>query len=384
METAYFDCISGISGDMVLAAFIDMGMDVDYLNCELKKLDIGDFSLDLRKIKRSDISATQLKVKSAESKHNRNYAIIEEIINGCSLSENIKEVSKRIFYRLAEAESKVHNKPIDGVHFHEVGAVDSIIDIVGSIICIDYFGIKKIFSSPVKLGSGFVKSSHGLLPIPAPATVELVKGYPVIKTNIKGELTTPTGAAILTTISEGVCDNLNIILQNSGYGAGSKEIEEIPNFLRILIGKTESKFQYDEVLLVESNIDDLNPEVYPYIVEKLFKNDVLDVYITPVIMKKGRPGNIISVLCEKKNFKEVVEIIFNETTTIGLRVSDIKRLKLKRELIEINTPFGKVKAKKIYIDDEEKIIPEYEECKKIAEKNKLPLNKVYNIINKSF
>lgn len=384
METAYFDCISGISGDMVLAAFIDMGMDVDYLNCELKKLDIGDFSLDLRKIKRSDISATQLKVKSAESKHNRNYAIIEEIINGCSLSENIKEVSKRIFYRLAEAESKVHNKPIDGVHFHEVGAVDSIIDIVGSIICIDYFGIKKIFSSPVKLGSGFVKSSHGLLPIPAPATVELVKGYPVIKTNIKGELTTPTGAAILTTISEGVCDNLNIILQNSGYGAGSKEIEEIPNFLRILIGKTESKFQYDEVLLVESNIDDLNPEVYPYIVEKLFKNDVLDVYITPVIMKKGRPGNIISVLCEKKNFKEVVEIIFNETTTIGLRVSDIKRLKLKRELIEINTPFGKVKAKKIYIDNEEKIIPEYEECKKIAEKNKLPLNKVYNIINKSF
>jgi len=384
METAYFDCISGISGDMVLAAFIDMGMDVDYLNCELKKLDIGDFSLDLRKIKRSDISATQLKVKSAESKHNRNYAIIEEIINGCSLSENIKEVSKRIFYRLAEAESKVHNKPIDGVHFHEVGAVDSIIDIVGSIICIDYFGIKKIFSSPVKLGSGFVKSSHGLLPIPAPATVELVKGYPVIKTNIKGELTTPTGAAILTTISEGVCDNLNIILQNSGYGAGSKEIEEIPNFLRILIGKTESKFQYDEVLLVESNIDDLNPEVYPYIVEKLFKNDVLDVYITPVIMKKGRPGNIISVLCEKKNFKEVVKIIFNETTTIGLRVSDIKRLKLKRELIEINTPFGKVKAKKIYIDNEEKIIPEYEECKKIAEKNKLPLNKVYNIINKSF
>lgn len=384
METAYFDCISGISGDMVLAAFIDMGMDVDYLNSELKKLDIGDFSLDIRKIKRSDISATQLKVKSTESKHNRNYATIEEIINRCSLSENIKEVSKRIFYRLAEAESKVHNKPIDGVHFHEVGAVDSIIDIVGSKICIDYFGIKKIFSSPLKLGSGFVKSSHGLLPIPAPATVELVKGYPVIKTDIKGELTTPTGAAILTTISEGVCDNLNIILQNSGYGAGSKEIEEIPNFLRILIGKTESKFQYDEILLVESNIDDLNPEVYPYIVEKLFKNGVLDVYITPVIMKKGRPGNIISVLCEKKNFKEVVEIIFNETTTIGLRVSDIKRLKLKRELIEINTPFGKVKAKKIYIDEEEKVIPEYEECKKIAEKNKIPLNKVYNIINKSF
>lgn len=383
METAYFDCISGISGDMVLAAFIDMGMDVDYLNNELKKLDIGDFSLDIRKIKRSDISATQLKVKSTESKHNRNYATIEEIINRCSLSENIKEVSKRIFYRLAEAESKVHNRPIDGVHFHEVGAVDSIIDIVGSLICIDYFGIKKIFSSPVKLGSGFVKSSHGLLPIPAPATVELVKGYPVIKTNIKSELTTPTGAAILTTISEGVCDSLNIILQNSGYGAGSKEIEEIPNFLRILIGKTESKFQYDEVLLLESNIDDLNPEVYPYVVEKLFKNGVLDVYITPVIMKKGRPGNIISVLCEKKNFKDVVEIIFNETTTIGLRVSDIKRLKLKRELIEINTPFGKVKAKKIYIDEEEKIIPEYEECKKIAEKNKLPLNKVYNIINKS-
>lgn len=384
METAYFDCISGISGDMVLAAFIDIGMDVDYLNRELKKLDIGDFSLDIRKIKRSDISATQLKVKSTKSKHSRNYATIEEIINRCSLSENIKEVSKRIFYRLAEAESKVHNRPIDGVHFHEVGAVDSIIDIVGSMICIDYFRIKKIFSSPVKLGSGFVKSSHGLLPIPAPATVELVKGYPVIKTNIKGELTTPTGAAILTTVSEGVCDNLNIVLQNSGYGAGSKEIEEIPNFLRILIGKTESKFQYDEVLLVESNIDDLNPEVYPYIVEKLFKNDVLDVYITPVIMKKGRPGNIISVICEKKNFKEVVEIIFNETTTIGLRVSDIKRLKLKRELIEINTPFGKVKAKKIYIDEEEKIIPEYEECKKIAEKNKLPLNKVYNIINKSF
>lgn len=221
MKTAYFDSISGISGDMILSAFIDAGMKMDHLNNELQKLDIGDFSLDLKKISRNGISATQLTVNAEDEKHHRNFTIISEIIDKSSLNEKIKEDSKRIFYRLAEAEGKVHDKPIDKVHFHEVGAVDSIVDIVGSAICIDYFGIEKVYSSPIKLGSGVTKSSHGVIPVPAPATVELIAGYPVIKTGIQAELTTPTGAAILTTISSGVLNNLSFVIEKSGYGAGS-------------------------------------------------------------------------------------------------------------------------------------------------------------------
>ena len=381
MKTAYFDCISGISGDMILSAFIDMEMDMNYLNSELRKLNIGNFSLNVKKIKRNGISATQLTVVANEEKHHRNYKNIAEIIDKSSLNEKIKELSKKIFYRLALAEGKVHNKPAEEVHFHEVGAIDSIIDIVGSVICVDYFGIEKIFSSPIKLGSGLVRSEHGLIPVPAPATVELIKNYPVIKTNIQTELTTPTGAVILTTLSEGVHDNLKFIPKACGYGAGFKEIEEIPNIFRILIGKEESKFEHDEILIIETNIDDLNSEIYPYIMEKLFNEGALDIYITPVIMKKGRPGNILSVLCEKKQLEYISEIIFRETTTIGLRISEVKRLKLKREIIEFDTQFGKVKAKKIFINDKEKIVPEYEECKKIAIKNNIPLNEVYNLIS---
>ncbi len=381
MNIAYFDCISGISGDMILSAFIDMEMDMNYLNGELKKLSIGNFSLNVKKIKRNGISATQLTVVANEEKHHRNYNNIAEIIDKASINEKIKELSKKIFYRLALAEGKVHNKPVEEVHFHEVGAIDSIIDIIGSVICIDYFGIEKIFSSPIKLGSGLVRSEHGLIPVPAPATIELVKGYPVIKTDIQTELTTPTGAVILTTLSDGVYDNLKFIPKACGYGAGSKEIDEIPNILRILIGKEKSKFEHDEVLIIETNIDDLNSEVYPYVIDKLFNNGALDIYITPVIMKKGRPGNILSVLCEKKQLENISEIIFRETTTIGLRISEVRRLKLKREIIEFDTQFGKVKAKKVFIDGKEKIVPEYEECKRIAKKNNIPLNDVYNLIS---
>jgi uncharacterized protein (TIGR00299 family) protein len=361
-----------------------LGIDINYLAKELEKLEIGNFSIDVKKIMLNGITASQFKViVDQEKKYHRNYYNIAEIIDKSALNLKIKETSKKIFYRLAEAESKVHNQPIDKVHFHEIGAIDSIVDIVGSTICIEYFNIERIFSSPLKLGTGFIKSSHGVIPIPAPATVELVKHYPVIKTNIQTELTTPTGAAVLTTISEGVSDALNFIIQKCGYGAGSKEIEEIPNLTRIIIGKTEQRFQYDEILVIESNIDDINPEIYPFVIEKLIKNDALDVYITPIIMKRGRPGNTISVLCEKMNLHKIAEIIFNETTTIGLRISEIKRLKLKREIVEIDTPFGKVKAKKVYLDGKEKIVPEYKECISIAEKNNISLAEVYNIIIKS-
>ncbi len=368
---------------MILSAFIDAGMEMDHLNDELKKLDIGDFSLDLKKIARNGISATQLTVNADDEKHHRNFTIIAEIIDKSSLNERIKEDSKKIFYRLAEAEGKVHDKPIDKVHFHEVGAIDSIVDIVGSAICIDYFGIDKVYSSPIKLGSGVTRSAHGVIPVPAPATVELISGYPVIKTGIEAELTTPTGAAILTTLSSGVLNNLSFIIEKSGYGAGSRELKEIPNLLRIFIGNIEPDFQYDDVFLIESNIDDMNPEFYPYVFDRLFEKSVLDVYITPIIMKKGRPGSIISVLCKKENLNDATEIIFSETSTIGLRVSEVKRLKLKREIVEISTQFGKIKAKKIYFNGRENIIPEYDECKKIAAKNNIPLNEVYNIIIKS-
>ena len=382
MNILYFDCISGISGDMVLSAFIDMGMDVDELKKELEKLEIGSFSLSVKKIIRNGINASHLDVIAGKGSYHRDYYTIEGIIGNSNLSERVKEISKKIFYRLASAESKVHSKPIDKVHFHEVGAVDSIIDIVGTAICLDKFDIAKIYSSPLKLGSGFVHSEHGIIPVPAPATVELVKNYPVIKTSIQTELTTPTGAAIVTSLSEGVIERLAFDSFKYGYGAGTKEIEDIPNLLRIFIGEVKDVIDYDEVLLVETNIDDMNPELYTYIFDRLFKNDALDVFITPLIMKKGRPGNMLSVLCERNDFRKIFNVIFEETTTIGIRTSLVKRLKQKRGFVEVETPFGKVKAKRIEFEDKVKIIPEYEECRIIAEKNSIPLINVYEVVQR--
>ena len=383
MKILYFDCISGISGDMILGAFIDMGTDVDELKRDLDKLGIGQFSFSVKKVIRNGISVTSLDVETEEGTHHRNYNTIKKIIDESMLSARVKELSNKVFYRLAAAEGKVHSKPVDKVHFHEVGAVDSIVDIVGACICIDRFNIEKIYSSPLKLGSGVVNSAHGVIPVPAPATVELVKDYPVVKTSVKSELTTPTGAAIVTALSDGVVDEISFTSYNCGYGAGSKEIEEVPNILRIFLGETDSTLEYDEVMLVEVNIDDMNPELYSFIFDKLFDNGALDVFVTPVIMKKGRPGNVLSVLCEKGNLREISSILFQETTTIGLRTSVVNRLKLKREVIEIDTKFGKMKAKKVIFNNKVKIVPEYDECRNIAESRNIPLIDIYKMVQES-
>lgn len=383
MKTLYFDCISGISGDMVLGAFVDMGMDVDTLKRELGKLGIGGFSLSVKDIIRNGIRAVQLEVSAEEAKYHRDYHTIKKIIDDSPLSGRVKEISNKIFYRLAQAEGKVHSKPVEKVHFHEVGAVDSIVDIVGAAVCMEYFNIEKVYSSPLKLGSGTVNSSHGIIPVPSPATAELVKDYPVIKTSIKTELTTPTGAAIVTALSEGVADNIPYQSYKHGYGAGSKEIAEVPNLLRIFVGEEESDVNYDEIMLVEANIDDMNPEIYTYVFNKLFDVYALDVFVTPVVMKKGRPGNVLSVMCEKKHLKDIADTLFRETTAIGIRTTVVKRLKLKREIVEIDTELGRMKVKKITFGDRIKVVPEYEECRAAAERSNIPLVDVYRIVGES-
>lgn len=384
MKIAYFDTISGISGDMTLAAFISASVSLDELTDEIKKLNLQGIELEAARIERSGISAIKLDVViSAPQHHHRHLKDIFKIIDEGNLNQKVKETSKNIFMELAKAEAKVHSQPIEKVHFHEVGALDSIVDIVGAAICIDKLGIEKIFSSPIKLGSGgFVETEHGKLPIPSPAAVEILKGYPTIFTDIPFELTTPTGAAIVKAMSDGVLSSERIKIENVGYGAGTREISQIPNLLRIVIGEMIPAYDEDEVVIIESNIDDMNPEIYPYVIERLLSSNALDVYLVPIIMKKGRPGFILSAICDRSNLDEVLSVFYRETTTIGVRILPLERRKVGRIDREVQTSFGLVKVKAITSVGYEKPVPEYEECKRIAREKNIPLVEVYQILER--
>ncbi|CUS82672.1 hypothetical protein JGI7_00634 [Candidatus Kryptonium thompsonii] len=382
MRIAYFDAFSGISGDMTIGAFVDAGVDFEELKSEIQKLNLKNYEIGVRKIVRHGISATKFDVMVKEREHgHRHLADIFEIIDRSSLSEFVKQTSKKIFTTLAQAEAKIHNTTIDEVHFHEVGAIDSIIDIVGASICIEKLGIEKIFVSKVPLGSGgFVQTQHGKMPIPSPATVEMLKNVPVVLTDVQFELTTPTGAAIIATLAKFGLEKETIKINSVGYGAGEFEIPNQPNLLRVIIGEAPLKYDEEKLLLVETNIDDMNPEIYPYVVEKLLSSGANDAYLVPLIMKKGRPGILLSALVSESKLDHVLKVIFTQTTTLGVRIIEIRRKKLPRTQKEIDTPFGKVKFKLVSIDDVERLVPEFEECKRIAEERNLPLVQVYKIL----
>jgi uncharacterized protein (TIGR00299 family) protein len=382
MKIAYFDTVAGISGDMVLGAFVSAGLSVGELRQELARLSVQGFELRSTHVEKSGIIAVKLDVVIVhQPKYHRHLKEIIEIIETSNLSTAVKNRSKKIFQEIATAEAKVHNTTVEKIHFHEVGALDSIVDIVGAAICMEKFGIQGIYSSPIKLGSGgFVEAEHGKMPIPTPATVEILKNYPTVLTDINFELTTPTGAAIVKALSSGVLAQERIRIEKIGYGAGTHDLGKIPNLLRVMIGELEPEYHEDELVTVETNIDDLNPEIYPFVIERLFSAGAHDAYLVPVIMKKGRPGILLSILANRGKLDEILNVVFSETTTLGVRIQHTERKKLPRTLKEVKTSLGTVKVKAVLLDGVERLLPEFEECRRIAMERKMPLHEVYRVL----
>ncbi len=407
LKTAYFDCFSGISGDMCLGALVDAGVPSDILAKELKKIPVGGYTLVAKKVNRSLFRATKADVllKKPQGNLSRQKATtwkdIEKIIRNAKLAEDIRRKGRRVFKRLFEAEARAHGKSLHTVHLHELGAVDCIADIFGTIIGLELLGIEKVYSSPVNLGSGFVKTEHGMLPVPAPATAEILKKIPVYSRSIAAELTTPTGAAIIRELSSGSGDMPCMDIERIGTGAGTQDFHHWPNVLRIFIGtvlapptsKTGVRANgqagktgrpYETVTVIETNIDDMNPQIFEYVMERLFRAGSLEVFLTQIIMKKGRPGVKLTVICDEKHREKLSGILLKETSTIGLRFYEMKRKVMQREIKTVESEFGKVRVKISRSGDAVlKKVPEYEDCKKIAKKLNLPLIEIFRRIQGS-
>ena len=406
MKTLYFDCSSGISGNMTLGALIEILGDENYLLEELKKLNIDGYKIEISKKVKNGITGTFVDVILDEHHHehnhehedehqhhhehehehsheehhheHRNLKDINEIIDNSTLETDVKELAKRIFLRVAKAESKVHNKSLEEVHFHEVGAIDSIVDIVGTSILINKIKPDKIISSIVNDGYGFIECAHGMISVPVPATTEIFATSDVSfrQIDIDTELVTPTGAAIIAELASEFITLPAMKIKKVGWGAGSKNLK-IPNVLKVYFGETQG--ENEDFVVMETNIDDASGEVFGYTQELLFKNGALDVFFTPIYMKKNRPGYRMSVTCRRKDMVKLQNIIFKETTTIGIRYRFEYRTELEREIIELDTKYGKIKAKKVINNGEEYIYPEYESIKELALKENIPLKELYKL-----
>ncbi len=373
----YFECLSGISGDMTIAALLDLGVDKEYLVKELKKLKLSNYELEITKKYKNSILGTDFNVIVGEEKDHRHYVDIKKMILDSDLSDFVKDLSIKIFYEIAKAESKIHGTSMEHVHFHEVGAMDSIIDIVGTAILIEKLDVEYVVSNHLSIGTGFTMCQHGKIPVPAPATLEILKGIPLKKTEIESELVTPTGAAIIKVLADEFKPNATVDIKNIGYGLGKKDLE-ITNILRVYEIEKEVSLS-----MIETNIDDMNPEVYSYLMDKLFDLKALDVFYTPIYMKKNRPATKLSVIVEDKNKNAVIEIILKETTSFGLRVYPIDRTVLERKIVEEDTAYGKIRFKYGYLNGKcIKKTPEYEDLKAIAEKENISLIELYKSIDK--
>jgi len=366
---------------MFLGALIDLGVPQRYLKEELSRLGIKDYSISFSRAVRMGISGRRVMVKDLHKKtghhHHRTYADIEKIINKSRLKKSVKDKSIDIFFRVAKAEARIHNRKISEVHFHEVGAIDSIVDIVGSAAGVDFLGVEEICASAVPLGSGFVKCQHGTIPVPAPATLEILKGIPVYSSDIRSELVTPTGAAILTGFVKVFKPMSQMKIIKTGFGAGSRDLENIPNLLRLILGEKDKKTEQDRMRVLEANMDDMNPEWSGFLMDRLFEAGALDVLMVPVYMKKNRPGILLKVICDEKNRSRLTGIIFSESTTAGVRSYPVERDILKRREGKLKTKFGMLKVKIFEEEKGDRIVPEFEECKKVALKRKIPLKEVY-------
>ncbi len=382
MKILYYDCFSGISGDMNLGAMIDLGVDKSFLINELNKLNLKGWELKVEKDQRHGITGTKVTVKQTiHSHHHRHLSDIEKIIEDSGLDIKTKKLSRKIFRYVAEAEASVHGLTPEEVHFHEVGAIDSIIDIVGAAVCYNALNIDTVTLSTVELGSGFVKCDHGTLPVPAPATVEIIKGLPVRKGGVDFEATTPTGAAILAALVTEIKISTAFKIEKTAYGVGQKDHPDIPNLLRVFLGEVEESAPGHDALMIECNIDDMNPEFFEHISEKLFSSGASDVFISNIIMKKGRPGNILNVICEYGYADIIKEIIFTESTSVGIRTFPFRKDTLLRKFDTIKTIYGEVTVKRsFYKEKEVSCKPEYDDCRKIAVEKGLPVKEVYNEI----
>ena len=379
MRVLYFDCFSGICGDMALGALVDAGLPLATLQSELAKLKLPGFGIRAERVVKSGFAGTRVHVDTAHDHTHRGLSDIVRIIDGSDMEAEVKSLSTQAFTRLAEAEARVHNKPVDAIYFHEVGALDAIVDIVGAMVGIRQLGIDAVYSSRVHVGSGFVRAAHGEIPVPAPGTLALLEGVPIYSRGIEAELATPTGAAILTTLARGFGDLPLMTVERVGYGVGGHELP-IPNMLRVIIGVMETGgYEHDTVVLLETNLDDMNPEHFEYVAERLRAQRALEVYFTPVIMKKSRPATMLSVLAQESNVDSILAILFAETTTLGVRVQRVERRKLAREVRTVRTRFGDIRVKIARHNDKiTNIAPEYDDCARIASSLTIPLKDVYD------
>lgn len=386
MKIAYFDCFSGISGDMVLGALVDAGADIGALEAELRKLKLDGWKISAEKVKRGAILATKVNVEAHERHHHRHLSQILKMIEDAGLAPRAAERARRIFQRLGEAEAKVHNIPIERVHFHEVGAVDSIVDIVGAAIGFELLGIDEFACSAMDVGAGKVKTEHGLLPVPAPATAELLRDAPTFSSGIEKELVTPTGAAIATTLATRFAEMPAMKLTAIGYGAGTADLKEQANVLRLMIGEAagqaKTKMLDAPVSVIEANLDDMSPQIYGYFAERALAAGALDVFSAPVQMKKNRPGQLVTLLCEPGNRDRLIDLVFHETTTIGVRTYEVQRRTLARESMDVETPLGNIRMKISRLNGTVlNAAPEYEDCQRIAAQKNVPLKEVLATAN---
>jgi len=386
---AYFDMFSGISGDMTLGALIDLGVPVDWIEEKLSRL-LKGFSLTTSRVYRHHLSATDLVVNIKEQdRPSRNYTDIKTLIQSSPLSEKVKNNSLAAFKKIAEAESAIHGKDIETIHFHEVGGVDSIVDIIGSFLCVEYLGIKKVYASDIPLGSGFVTCSHGQIPVPVPATIAILKDIPVRPSDAETEIVTPTGAAIVATLADSFGTLPQMIMKQVGYGAGKRETgSDLPNLLRIILGEENKDHategapgQRETIQVLKTNVDDMSPEGLGFLMETLFEHKAVDVCYIPVQMKKNRPGIQIEVMCQKKDLDTIIRVMFEQTTSIGVRYHECERSVLLREKTFAQTTFGKVPVKKVtHPDNTVRFVPEYDGVRKVAREKQMPFKDVYHQI----
>ena len=379
MKIIYADCFSGISGDMLLGALIHIGMDQQVLRSELDKLSLGDFEFLVEQKTDQSISGCKVTICSKRRQELRTLPAIMEILDQSGLDDVITTRSAAIFKVLAEAEAKVHGIAVEKVHFHEVGALDTIVDVVGTVIGLHQMGVQRLISSPLPIGRGFVNCAHGSLPLPAPAVCELLQGIPIYGVEITKELVTPTGAALIRTLADEFGPLVPMTISAVGYGAGTHSLpNDQPNLLRLISGYAQQVDENQTVEVIETNLDDWSPELFPYLCDRLFAKGALDVSLTPIQMKKGRPGFTLQVICTPVHAPDMKNIILTETSGIGLRFRKEARQTLAREEVILLTSWGELKAKKVQTPSGPVIYPEYEECKKVAAEHHIPLQEVYN------
>ena len=380
MKILYFDCFAGIAGDMTVAALLELGLPMETLREGLAALPFSGYTLASSRVDRQGIAGTSFQVTLLEADQpHRHYSGIAAMIEAAALKPRVKELSQRIFRRLAEAEASVHGVALERVHFHEVGAVDSIVDIVGTAIGLDYLGIERIYASGLPFGRGFVQTAHGRLPVPAPATAFLMQGIPLSPDIGEGERVTPTGAAIIAALAEGFGPPPAMKPEKIGYGAGEKDFPELPNLLRLVLGEGADMVRREEVLVIETHLDDMNPEIFGYLMERLLEAGALDVAFSPLQMKKNRPATRLTVIAQVGDLEKLSGIILTESTAIGLRYYPAGRLTLARRAELRETSLGQVQVKVL---EDGRVAPEFESCRQIARERGLPLIDVYRTVER--